>query len=87
MSRPKMSTGAITDDAICRIIESALPKVGKGGVSSSMSLQADLGVDSIGLMSIVFLLEEKTGIDAFDHVQQFIGARYVSDLITIVRQG
>lgn len=81
-----MSTGTLTDEAICQIIEGALPRVAKGGVSSSMRLQADLGVDSIGLMSIVFLLEEKTGIDAFDHVQEFIGAHYVSDIIAIVRK-
>ena len=81
-----MSMVTLTDDAICRIIESALPIATKGGISSSMSLQADLGVDSIGLMSIVFVLEEKTGVDAFNHVQEFIAARYVSDIIAIVRR-
>ena len=52
-----------------------------------MSLQGDLGVDSVGLMSIVFLIEEQTGIDAFDYVQDFISAEYVSDIIAIVQQG
>jgi hypothetical protein len=51
-----------------------------------MSLRADLGIDSIGLMSVVFMLEEEAGIDAFSHVQQFIGAEYVADIIKIVRQ-
>jgi acyl carrier protein len=52
-----------------------------------MSLRADLGIDSVGLMSIVFLLDEQAGVDAFSHVQAFISAEYVSDIITIVRQG
>jgi len=78
-------TGTITDATICRIIAGAVPRA--GSITPSMSLQADLGVDSVGLMSIVFLLEEHTGIDAFEYVQEFIAAEYVCDLIAIVRRG
>lgn len=78
----------LTDDRICALIASVLPKAAaKGGVSPSMSLRSDLGVDSVGLMSIVFVLEEQAGIDAFGHVEQFVKAEYVSDIIDIVREG
>lgn len=82
-----MTLTTISDEAICRIVGSASPRAGKTGVTPAMSLQGDLGVDSVGLMSIVFLLEEQTGLDAFEYVQDFIAAEYVSDIITIVRRG
>jgi acyl carrier protein len=83
-----VSASTIDDAAICRIVAGAVPRAAaKGGVTPSMSLQGDLGVDSVGLMSIVFLIEEQTGIDAFDYVQDFISAEYVSDIIAIVQQG
>lgn len=81
-----MSQGTVTDEAICRIIGSAVPRAAAtGGVTPSMSLRSDLGIDSVGLMSVVFLLEEQVGFDAFDYVQEFINAEYVSDIIAIVR--
>lgn len=81
-----MSSGTVTDEAICRIIGSAVPRAAAGGsVTPSMSLRSDLGIDSVGLMSVVFLLEEQAGFDAFDYVQEFINAEYVSDIIAIVR--
>ncbi|HEV2377244.1 MAG TPA: acyl carrier protein [Streptosporangiaceae bacterium] len=77
----------MTDEAICRLIGTVVGRAaGKSGVTAGMSLRSDLGLDSIGLMSVVFMLEEQTGIDAFSHVQEFVGAEYVSDIITIVRQ-
>jgi acyl carrier protein len=80
-------SSAMTDEAICRLIGTAVGRAaGKSGVAPGMSLRSDLGVDSIGLMSVVFMLEEQAGIDAFSHIEQFIGAEYVSDIIKIVRQ-
>lgn len=81
-----MST--VTDKGICQIIAEVLPKAAvKGGVSPAMDLRGDLGVDSVALMSIVFVIEEKLGFDAFSHVQEFIEAERVSDIIDIVRRG
>lgn len=81
-----MKKTELTDDALCDLIGSTLPKaVRKRGVTPAMDLRADLGVDSIGLMSIVFLLEQEVGLDVFSHVQELIGAQLVSDLIAIVR--
>ncbi|MCK7624969.1 acyl carrier protein [Streptomyces sp. RS10V-4] len=82
-----MNKGPVTDEAICRIIGSVIPKAAaQGGVTPEMDLRADLGIDSLALMSIVFVLEEQVGIDAFSKVEQFVGAEAVSDIIDIVRQ-
>lgn len=79
---------ATTDDRICQIIASALPRAtAEGGVSPGMDLRGDLGIDSVALMSIVFVIEEKLGFDAFSHVQEFIDAQRVGDIIDIVRNG
>ena len=83
-----MSKGVISDETICRIIGSVLPaRATRHGVLPDMDLRSDLGLDSVGLMSIVFLIEEEVGIDAFSYVQQFIEAQRVTDIIRIVRQG
>jgi acyl carrier protein len=82
-----MSKSEVADDEICRIIGSVISKASvKGGVTPAMSLRGDLGIDSLGLMSIVFALEENLGVDAFSQVEQFVGAEYVSDIVKIVRQ-
>lgn len=83
-----MNTSQVSDEEICQIIASVIPKKAtKGGIRPDMSLRGDLGVDSLALMSIVFVLEEKTGIDAFGQVDRFVAAEFVSDIIDIVRQG
>jgi acyl carrier protein len=82
-----MKKTQVTDETICQLIGSTLPKSArKRPVMPSMDLRGDLGVDSIGLMSIVFLLEQEAGVDVFSHVQEFISAERVSDIIDIVRQ-
>lgn len=82
-----MSGNVVTDETVCRIVASVLPAdVTKAGVAPGMDLRADLGMDSVGLMSVVFLLEEEVGIDAFAYVQEFIEAQRVADLIQIVRK-
>ncbi|MET8140439.1 acyl carrier protein [Sphaerisporangium sp. NPDC005288] len=70
----------MTEDELCQIIAGVLP--GKD-VAPHMSLRNDLGVDSIGLMSIVFVLEEQTGIDTMRHIVEFIEAEYVHDIVGI----
>lgn len=83
-----MSGAQVTDEAICQIIGSVLAKAAaKRGVTPGMSLRGDLGIDSVALMSIAFVLEEKAHADVFGHVQELIGAELVSDIIKIVREG
>lgn len=75
---------SFTDERLCAIIGSVLPK--SAGITPAMDLRADLGIDSVGLMSIVFVLEEQVGIDSFGHVQEFVAAESVADIIEIVRK-
>ena len=51
-----MRASAVTDEAICRIVATACAT---SGVTPEMSLRGDLGIDSLGLMSVVFLLDEE----------------------------
>jgi acyl carrier protein len=79
-----MST-TVTAEAVCSIIAGTLPPAtAKGGVTPSMSLRGDLGIDSMGLMSLVFVLEEQTGIDAMSCLDRFIAAESVADIVAVV---
>lgn len=81
-----MSGGVVADKAVHTIIASVLPpSATAAGIAPGMDLRSDLGLDSVGLMSIVFLLEEELGIDAFGQVQEFIDAQTVADIVQIVR--
>jgi acyl carrier protein len=82
-----MKLRATSDGRICQIIGSAVSPGTSREVLPAMHLHRDLGVDSVGLMSIVYLIEEHTGIDTFSRVEDFVSAQHVSDIIAIVRQG
>ncbi len=82
-----MKKRAITDDRICHIIGSAIAHREEDGITPSMHLRHDLGIDSIGLMSIVYMLEEQMGVDVSTHVNEFVSAEHVFDIINIVRRG
>jgi acyl carrier protein len=72
--------------AVCRIVASVLPRaVARRGITPEMDLRADLGLDSVALMSIVFLFDEELGIDAFGRTEAFVKAQRVADLIDVVR--
>lgn len=80
-----MSSATVTEESVCKIIASALPRSSaKGGVTPAMSLRTELGVDSFALMSIIFLLEDQTGIDAMSQMDKFISAEYVRDIVDLV---
>jgi hypothetical protein len=81
-----MKKRSITDRMICQIISTAITHGKEEDIVPSMDLRRDLGIDSVGLMSIVYVLEEHTGMDAFRYIDEFIGAEYISDIIEIVRQ-
>lgn len=79
-----MTRGTVDESTVCAIIASVLPRAGAGAVEPSMSLQGDLGLDSVGLMSLVFVLEEQTGVDTMSCLERFIEAEYVRDVVDIV---
>ena len=83
-----MSNATVTEETVCKIIASVLPRSSvKGGVTPSMSLRGDLGIDSVGLMSIVFVLEDQAGVDTMNHLEEFIAAEYVRDIVAVVLDG
>lgn len=72
---------------VCELIAKTLPKKStKNGVLPAMDLRNDLGVDSIGLMTIVFTLEEDLGVDLFSCSDRFVSATTVDHVIDIVRE-
>ncbi|GLZ51893.1 acyl carrier protein [Actinomycetospora sp. NBRC 106378] len=78
----------VDESTVCSIIASVLPRASvQGGVEPSMSLQGDLGLDSVGLMSLIFVLEEQTGVDTMSCLERLIEAEYVRDVVDIVCHG
>lgn len=81
-----MSNYQFSPDKVCDLIAKTLPKkAAKQGVSPEMELRSQLGIDSIGLMSIVFTLEEDFGIDLSDFSNRFVAATTVYHIIEIVK--
>jgi acyl carrier protein len=76
---------AITDTEICNIICQATG-ASQNSVLPSTHLRDDLGLDSVGLLSIAFIIETHTGIDAFAHAEAYIEAQRASDIIAIVQR-
>jgi acyl carrier protein len=74
-----------TDTQICDIIGQAIG-LGPNSVLPATNLRGDLGLDSVGLLSLAYIIEEQTGIDAFAHAQDFIEAQSASDIIDLVRR-
>jgi acyl carrier protein len=73
-------------EEVYRIIGSATGDRSRCPITPSTDLRRDLGLDSIGLMSIVYLLEDKTGFEAFDFIDDFIAAETVEDILVILRE-
>jgi acyl carrier protein len=70
---------------ICNIIGEATG-ARPNSVLPSTHLRDELGLDSVGLLSIAFIIETHTGIDAFTHAEAYIEAQSASDIIAIVKR-
>lgn len=84
MNSPSADT-AITATEICNIIGEAIG-ARPNSVLPSTHLRDELGLDSVGLLSIAFIIETHTGIDAFTHAEAYIEAQSASDIIAIVKR-
>ena len=80
-----MSARVITDAAICQLVAQASTARDRRAVTPDMSLKSDLAIDSIGLITMVYLLEEELKIDLAKVSYQFASAKLVSDVIDIVK--
>jgi acyl carrier protein len=76
-----------SDDAVLRILAEVLP----GGLTATdiqpgMSLQHDLGIESLGKVAVGFRLEEEYGIDLTYFAEHLAEIQSVGDLLAITRK-
>ena len=80
-----MSRDDITDAAICKTVASVLPpRISKSGVTPEMTLRQQLDIDSIGLLSIVFALEESFSVELAPFGDRLVDAVSIADIIAVV---
>jgi acyl carrier protein len=53
-------------------------------LKESMSLQGEMAIDSIGLMSLVFRIEEELQIDLMQDTDRVAAVRTLGDLLEII---
>lgn len=75
----------ITDRAVCKLIAKTVPAHLANTIAPEMKLRTHLGIDSIGLISMVIVLEEGLGLDLFRVSDQITQAASVADVIAIVK--
>jgi len=51
---------------------------------NDLSLHGQLGIDSLGLMSLAFRLEEEFGIDLMEHADRVSAVNTVGDVVRLV---
>ena len=80
-----MGRKLIADSAICRLIANAVPHYNGQAITPDMNLRTALGFDSIGLITMVFILEEELGIDLFSVSKKLTEAVSVADIVAAVK--
>ena len=82
--------GLRTTDQIETRVRSLLREVmpwqfAKKEITAEMHLQRDLGIDSMGLLALVFRLEEEFGINVEEFSMNAANIRKVEDLLVAVK--
>ena len=67
-------------DAVVQILP---PGAAKAGLRTESDLRNELGMDSIGLVSLVDLVDEALGVDLSSSAERLADARRVGDLIRL----
>lgn len=62
------------------------PPIPVGGVTPDMTLSTDLGLDSVGLMGICFLIDQQIPGELFDFAEELTEATTVIDIIRVARK-
>lgn len=74
-------------ETVLRLIREVVPwQFAKTALRPDTSLQGDLGIDSLGKLSIAFRLEEEFGLELSEHVSRLGDVRTVADVLQFVRQ-
>jgi acyl carrier protein len=64
-----MNDGKLLEEKVFALIAQAAPAKAGGGLRPEMSLRRDLGLDSLGLATLLFRFGEELGTDANDLVE------------------
>jgi acyl carrier protein len=72
---------------ILRLLNEVIPwQFAKKDIGPEMSLQSDLGIDSLGKVAMAFRLEEEFGVDLSDFSGDISEIRTVQDLMDIAKK-
>ena len=75
------------DKVVMNLIGEVLPyNVQSSKIETSHSLMLDLGITSIGLMSLAFRLEEELDIDLMEHSDEYAELETIEELQTFLHQ-
>lgn len=75
------------DKIIINLIEEVLPYNMKNAkMESSHSLMLDLGITSIGLMSLAFRIEEELDVDLLEHSDEYAELETIEELQTFIHK-
>jgi acyl carrier protein len=75
------------DKVVMNLIGEVLPyNVQSSKIETSHSLMLDLGITSIGLMSLAFRLEEELDIDLMEHSDEYAELQTIEELQTFLHQ-
>lgn len=74
-------------NAVDRLIREVLPRrFRNAALTEDQSLHVDLGIESLGLMSLAFRIEEEFAIDVMEHAQRIAAVDTVGDLLQLVAE-
>ncbi len=77
----------MTSDAdICTLIAKSLDQSNRSAVTPASDLRKELELDSLGLLTVAFILEEELGIELMSSPDCWTEARSIADIIAIVRR-
>jgi acyl carrier protein len=72
-------------NTVDRLIREVLPRrLRNADLGEDQSLHGDLGIESLGLMSLAFRIEEEFAIDLMEHADRIAAVDTVRDLLRLV---
>jgi acyl carrier protein len=80
-----MDEGKRLEEKVFLLVAQAAPAKASGGLRAEMSLRRDLGLDSLGLATLLFHLGEELGTDPDDLVEMLAGEpiNTVADIVAL----
>jgi acyl carrier protein len=77
---------AVVTERVTKIIRRSLPKRAAAmALTPELKLRADLNIDSMGLMSIAFRVEEEFGIDVASHAEAMGRIQTIGDVVQFIQ--